>query len=51
LQPAQRELANLLDLGIVKKKETRDRVYYEINALSPFFKPLCEICESAKKKN
>ena len=51
LQPAQRELANLLDLGIVKKKETRDRVYYEINALSPFFKPLCEICELAKKKN
>ena len=51
LQPAQRELANLVDLGIVKKKETRDRVYYEINALSPFFEPLCEICESAKKKN
>ena len=51
LQPAQRELANLLDLGIVKKKETRDRVYYEINALSPFFEPLCQICELAKKKN
>ena len=50
LQPAQRELANLLDLGIVKKKETRDRVYYEINALSPFFEPLCEICELAKKR-
>jgi predicted transcriptional regulator len=51
LQPAQRELANLVDLGIVKKKETRDRVYYEINALSPFFEPLCEICEFTKKKN
>ncbi len=51
LQPTQRELANLLDLGIVKKRETRDRVYYEINTLSPFFKPLCEICEFAKKKN
>jgi hypothetical protein len=51
LQPTQRELANLLDLGIVKKRETRDRVYYEINALSPFFKPLCQICEFAKKKN
>ena len=50
LQPTQRELANLLDLGIVKKRETRDRVYYEINTLSPFFKPLCEICEFAKKK-
>ena len=34
LQPTQRELANLLDLGIVKKRETRDRVYYEINTLS-----------------
>jgi predicted transcriptional regulator len=51
LQPTQRELANLLDLGIVKKRETRDRVYYEINTLSPFFKPLCEICEFTKKKN
>ena len=50
LQPTQRKLANLLDLGIVKKRETRDRVYYEINTLSPFFKPLCEICEFAKKK-
>jgi predicted DNA-binding transcriptional regulator len=50
LQPTRRELANLLDLGIVKKRETRDRVYYEINTLSPFFKPLCEICEFAKKK-
>ena len=50
LQPTQRELANLLDLGIVKKRETRDRVYYEINTLSPFFKPLCEICDFAKKK-
>ena len=28
LQPAQRELANLFDLGIIKKRETRDRVYY-----------------------
>ena len=50
LQPTQRELANLLDLGIVKKRETRDRVYYEINTLSPFFKPLCEICGSAQKQ-
>ena len=51
LQPTQRELANLLDLGIVKKRETRNRVYYEINTLSPFFKPLCEICEFTKEKN
>ncbi len=51
LQPAQRELANLLDLGIIKKRETPDRVYYEINTLSPFVEPLCRICELAKKKN
>ena len=27
LHPTQRELENLLDLEIIKKKETRDRVY------------------------
>jgi len=51
LQPAQRELANLLDLGILKKRETPGRVYYEINTLSPFFESLCKICELAQKKN
>lgn len=50
LHPTQRELKNLLDLDIIKKKETKDRVYYEINAHSPFFKPLCEICKFAKEK-
>jgi predicted transcriptional regulator len=49
LHPTQRELENLIDLRIIKKRETRDRVYYEINPHSPFFKPLCEICETAKK--
>jgi hypothetical protein len=43
LQPTQRELKNLLDLGLVKKRETATRVYYEIDTLSPFFKPLREI--------
>ena len=51
LQPTQRELKNLLDLGIIKKRETLDKVYYEIDTLSPFFKPLCEICESAQKQS
>jgi len=51
LHPAQRELKNLYDLGIIKKRETLDKVYYEINPLSPFFKPLCEICESIQKQN
>jgi predicted transcriptional regulator len=51
LHPTQRELKNLNDLGIIKKRETMEKVYYEIDTLSPFFKPLCEICESAQKQN
>jgi predicted transcriptional regulator len=44
LQPVQRELRNLADLGIVKKVRASNRIYYEINTSSPFFKPLKEIC-------
>ncbi len=44
LQPTQRELNILVDLEIVKKQETPTRVYYEINAESPLYKPLREIC-------
>lgn len=51
LHPAQRELSNLCDLGIIKRRETHNKVYYEIDAHSPFFKPLCEICESAHESN
>jgi len=40
LQPTQRELKNLLDLGIIKRRETAEKVYYEIDTVSPFFKPL-----------
>jgi len=43
LFPVQRELKNLVDLGIVKKRETRNKVYYEINTLSPLFRPLSKI--------
>src|SRR4030042_3203046 len=50
LHPAQRELKNLFDLGIIKRWETLDKVYYEIDPHSPFFKPLSEICESAQKQ-
>ena len=49
LHPAQRELKNLFDLGIVKRRETADKVYYEIDPIGPFFKPLCEICGSVKR--
>lgn len=45
LQPAQRELSNLVELGIIKKRTTNKRVYFQINPASPFFKPLREICK------
>jgi predicted transcriptional regulator len=41
LHPTQRELENLVALEIIKRRETGDRVYYEIDTRSPFFKPLC----------
>ncbi len=50
LHPAQRELKNLCDLGVIKKRETLDKVYYEIYPHSALFKPLCEICASAQKR-
>ena len=50
LQPVQRELANLVDLGIVRKQETPNRVYYEINQESSLFKPLKEICKFAPRQ-
>jgi predicted DNA-binding transcriptional regulator len=46
LQTAQRELGNLIRLGILIKRETKARVYYRVNSTSPWFKPLKEICES-----
>ena len=49
LQPTQRELKNLLDLGIIKKRETAEKVYYEIDTLSLFFKPLREIFGSVPR--
>lgn len=47
LQPVQRELANLVELGIIRKREVHNRVYYQVNTASLFFKPLKEICEFA----
>ncbi len=43
LQAVQRELNNLVELGILRKKETPVRVYYQINGNSHYFKPLKEI--------
>jgi predicted transcriptional regulator len=44
LQTVQRELENLFSLGILKKRETKTRVYYQINVASAWFRPLREIC-------
>ena len=49
LQTVQRELENLSRLGILKKRETKGRVYYQTNTASPWFRPLKEICEPAGK--
>ncbi len=48
LQPTQRELKNLVTLGVVRRRESSEKVYYEIDTRSPFFKPLCEICKSVQ---
>jgi predicted transcriptional regulator len=45
LQAVQRELENLIRLGILKRRETKARAYYRINSLSPWFRPLREICK------
>jgi predicted transcriptional regulator len=44
LRAVQRELENLASLGLVRIQKTRNKVYYEINRDSPFFKPFREIC-------
>lgn len=49
LQAVQRELGNLVELGIIKRKEMNARVYYQINSASAFFKPLMEICGFGKE--
>jgi len=49
LQAVQRELENLIRLGILKKRETKARVYYQIDIASQWFKPLREISELVGK--
>lgn len=43
LQTVQRDLENLIHMGILKRRETKARVYYQIDMTSPWFKPLKEI--------
>jgi len=50
LQVVQRELENLILLGILKKRETKVRVYYQIDTTSSWFRPLRKICELARKE-
>ena len=50
LQAVQRELKNLFSLGILKKRETNARIYYQIDTASSWFRPLKEICELAAKE-
>jgi predicted transcriptional regulator len=49
LQAVQRELRNLVKLGILKTHSYDNRVYYEINPASSFFGPLTEICSMCYK--
>jgi len=43
LQTVQRELHNLVTLGILKREEIHTRVYYQVDPTLPLFKPLKEI--------
>jgi predicted transcriptional regulator len=46
LQAVQRELSNLVELGIVERRDEPNRVYYGINAGSPLVGPLRKMFES-----
>lgn len=50
LQAVQRELENLLRLEILRKREARARVYYQIDATSSWFRPLKAIFELAQEE-
>jgi predicted transcriptional regulator len=50
LQTVQRELENLFSLGIIKKRETNARVYYQVDRGSPWLGPLKEIYELAGRE-
>ncbi len=43
INSVRRELANLLNIGIIKSENTNNRVYYEVNQEYEYFKPLKEI--------
>ncbi len=43
INSVRRELANLLNIGIIKSENTNNRVYYEVNQEYEYFRPLQEI--------
>jgi len=47
LQAVQRELINLVNLRIVERQRTPNKVYYRVHIESPFFKSLKEIFGSS----
>jgi predicted transcriptional regulator len=50
LQAAQRELSNLVELGIIRRDDGESKVYYRINPDSPLIKPLGELLESSIRR-
>ena len=47
LQTVQRELENLVGLGILRRQGVSQRVYYQISSHSALFGPLKQIFQSA----
>lgn len=43
INSVRRELANLLNIGIIKSETTNNRLYYEVNQKYEFYKPLSTI--------
>ncbi len=43
LQATQRELGNLVELGVIIRDEQGSKVYYRLNGSSPLAQPLSEI--------
>jgi len=51
LNPVQRELANLTNLGILIREKTPSRVYYSLNHQSPLLVNLAGILEKISEDN
>lgn len=50
INSVRRELANLLNVGIITSDTTNNRVYYEVNQKFEYFSPLTEIFGGGKPK-